>query len=372
MQKKLQGKFKNMANPIGIVVRELSYLKVLGPVMHQLHEQGQEYILFHWDVPRGNKEYNRATVPKLKLADPQSVKWAKKVKAFTSDPQLIKQLVHDKVTKMVSLEVYLWGKSYLKELKRLGIKVYSILYLIDSLTTQKSPDCVTSIDRIYYTSKYLMEMQHKFIGVSYDPKRDRCLGAPAFDHLTDDVGKNILVLMPNLRQEHVKGAFGSTERFLKIIEKLSKADNLVFKTRTKQWVPKGIGKFAKELVSDGDIMNPPVLAKLLRESYFTVMFHSSGIFECIHGANRVLNIALPLNRWPWDKKILETYFSSQDGNIYQFGGVVNTISQDEVLNDAWSFKPSPIDFDCRARWLSKFLEIDNSNSAQRIVEDLVK
>ena len=123
---------------IGVVVRELTYLKALEPIMNSLHDSGAKYIVYHFDAPRGDKEYNRATLPKLKIASKQAVQNASGIKSFANDKQLLQMLIKDKINKLVSLEIWLWAKSYIKDLKKHNIKTYSILYLTDSLW-QKDP-----------------------------------------------------------------------------------------------------------------------------------------------------------------------------------------------------------------------------------------
>jgi len=82
---------------------------------------------------------------------------------------LNKQLLHDGIKKLVSLEIYLWAKSYIGFLKSNNIKTYSILYLSDSLWVNDKR-MVESIDRTYYTTEYLMNTHHEFVGVKYDKK----------------------------------------------------------------------------------------------------------------------------------------------------------------------------------------------------------
>ena len=352
---------------IAIVIRECSYLKALAPIIHHLHECGVEYVLYHFDAPRGDKEYNRATLPKLNKAFPEVSKHVNKVRAFANDKALLQMLGQDKITKLVSLEIWLWAKGYVKQLKQLNIKTYSISYLSDSLWQPAA--CVNTMDRVYYSSKYLMEIHHKFAGVKYSPVRDKLM-SPIFDPLQNkpSEGKNILVLLPNLKKEHVKGAFGNENRFIKIIEKLSQTGKLIFKTRKKQWMPNEIKQYAKEIIDDGDVMYPPVISGLLERCYCSVMFYSSGVYECIYSGNYVYNIALPIKRWPWDKRKMEQYFSTVSPSVYQFPGVVESISQDTLLGD-WKFEPKHIDTEARNKWVGEY--IGEIGGAKQIILDIM-
>lgn len=358
---------------IGVVIREVTYLKVLQPIMDELHNAGASYILYHFDAHRGDKEYNRASLVNIRKSSISIVQNATKVKAFSSDKQLQKQLVHDNITKLVSIEIWLWAKSYIKFLKQNNIKTYSILYLTDSLW-QSDPTCVTSMDRVYYSTTHLMKAHHEIAGVKFDHNRDRCLGLPVFDGLMNkpSEGKNILVLLPNQRHEHVTTAFGSENNFFAIIEKLcsDKQYNFIFKTRKKQWLPEQIKQYASDIVEDGDKMHPPIMRQLLANSYTTVMFYSSGIYECVYGGNYVLNITLPLKRWGWNKEHMKKYFSTEEHNVYQLKGVVDSVSQKTILKD-WKFKPQHIDPVARNYWVEKFIGSQGLNSSKLIVKDIL-
>lgn len=359
---------------IGVVVRELTYLKILQPIMDELHNVGVPYALYLFDAPRGDKEYNRASLNNVRKSSEAIIKNANQVKAFSSDKQLQQQLVQDKITKLVSIEIWLWAKSYIKFLKDHNIKTYSLLYLSDSLW-QPNPECVTTMDKVYYSTNYLMRAHHDFAGITNNAKRDRCVGSPIFDGILNKPsdGKDILVLLPNLRGEHVNLAFGSVSNFLSIMDKLcaDKQYNYIFKTRTKQWLPEQIKKYAAEIISDGDKMYPPIIQSLLNRSFCTVMFYSSGVYECVYGGNYVLNIPLNLKRWGWDKSKMKEYFSTEEHSLYQVKGVVESVSQETVLKPEWAFQPKHIDPVARDYWVNKFIGNNSINSSRIIVKDIL-
>ena len=51
---------------VAVIVRELPYLKLLTPIMFELHKHGVKYILYYMDSFKGEKEYSRPTVARLK------------------------------------------------------------------------------------------------------------------------------------------------------------------------------------------------------------------------------------------------------------------------------------------------------------------
>ena len=357
---------------IGVVVRELTYLKALEPIMNHLYDQGAKYILYHFDAPRGDKEYNRATIAKLKKASGRAVKNAINIKAFANDKQLLQMLIKDKVSKLVSLEIWLWAKGYIKDLKKHNIKTYSVLYLTDSLW-QKDPACITSMNKVYYSTKYLMDVHHDFAGIKFDSKRDQCLGSPVFDPILNkpSEGKDILILLPNLRGEHVKVSFGSADNFIKMIAKFSKAGDLIFKTRKKQWLPNEIRKYAKEIVDDGDNMYPPIVSELFKKCYMTIMFYSSGVYEAVYGGNFILNVPLPIKRWGWQKDKLKQYFTTAPNNLYQFDGVIKSVDQNVILSDDWELEPQRILEINRRWWLDKYVGFFSAG-AKLIATNIIK
>lgn len=356
---------------IGVVVRELTFLKVLHPVMEELHKQGAKYILYHFDAPRGNKEYNRATLAKLKLSSPAVVKNATKTKAFANDKQLQDQLVHDKVTKLVSLEIYLWAKSYIDKLRSNGIKIYNLLYLTDSLWGN-NPRNITTSDRVYYSSRFLMDFHLNLLSLKQNSSRDRWLGFPVYDPISSygkESGHGLLVLLPNLRAEHVQSAFGSKENFIKIMDNMVQGNekNLVFKTRKKQWMPKELEKYGAKVIDDGDKMYPPSIAEAFNNCSCVGMFYSSGIYEAVYAGKSVINIPLNLKRWSWDKQKMKNYFQSP---LYDFNSVVRTIEQEQAISGFRADISYP-DGNEQEEWLSKYVGIVPANSSQMIVKDIL-
>lgn len=352
---------------IGVVVRELTYLKVLQPIVEELARIGVSYVLYHFDAPRGDKEYNRATAIGIKKSSSIVIEKAIKVKAFKNDKELLNQLLHDKISKLVSIEIYMWAKDYIKDLKKAGIKTYSIHYLTDSLFYNTSANCITSTDRVYYATSYLKDIHLNFLNIPTGSSRDKSLGSPVFDCLGTSTGKDVLVLLPNLRSDHVKSAFGSEDRFTEIIKKLASNNKLIFKTRKKQWLPEKIKKFASEIVVDGDIMHPPIIADLFSKTNITVMFYSSGIYESVYAGQYVVNITMPLTRWPFNQANLKKYFV--DSCLYNFDGVVESVSQDEVLKQDWQLS-NKLNPERRQQWINKYIG-NFSNSTEKIVKDIV-
>lgn len=353
---------------IGFVIRDLPYLKLLCPIILEMKNRGIQYIIFHYDAPRGDKEYNRASLSNIKKSSLQVLDGAKKIKAFSSEGQLLKQISHDKITKLISVEIGLWAKSYLDQLS--GIKLYSIQYLNDSIwqTTKK---IITQMERVYYTTRFLMNIHHKFANINYNPIRDRYIGSPIFDCIKmGGQGDFILVLLPNLRAEHVKKAFGGKDKFLKIIEKISLNNQLLFKARKKQWVPNELNNMG-QIIYDGDVMYPPTTSNLLYNAGGVVMFCSTGIYESVVSGNYVINVSIPTNRWAWDPKKISAYLSTEPGSLYNYQGVVETIDQSVILDDQFEFKMKDIAVRSRSGWIEKYVGCDLSGSAERIAIDII-
>ena len=221
---------------IGVVVRDMAFLKILTPIIRKLHKAKALYILYYMDCPRPGKEYARPTLDRLKTSAEDIVKNAHNIISFTNNKQLVQQLVANKITKLVSVEIWLCDNLLPAKLKHHKIKSYSLQYLTDSIW--QSPESITSIDKVYYMSEHVMKTHHMFAGVQLNSKRDRCIGSPVFDPICPNSGSgDILVLTPNIRAEHVSQTFRTTQNFLKIIEKLAQGGDLIFKTRKKQWLP---------------------------------------------------------------------------------------------------------------------------------------
>lgn len=352
---------------IGVVIRELTYLKILQPIAEEFARIGMPYILYHFDAPRGDKEYNRATSAGIKKSSSIIIEKANKVKAFKDDKELLNQLLHDKINKLVSIEIYMWAKGYISNLQKAGIKIYSLHYLSDSLFWNSNSKCITDVDKIYYATSYLRDVHLGFLNVPVNPNRDMLLGSPVFDRLETPKEQNVLVLLPNLRVDHVKTAFGNEDKFVNIIKKLSYNNNLIFKTRKKQWLPDKIKKFASEIVSDGDIMYPPIIADLFKKTHITVMFYSSGVYEAVYAGQYVVNITIPLARWNFNQNNLKEYFINS--GLYNFDGVVESVSQDEVLKNDWQLSNKLVP-ESRQQWIDKYIG-NFSNSTPEIVKDII-
>jgi len=355
-----------MTEKIALVVRELTYLKALHPIMVELKKAGQQYIIYHYDMFRGAKEYNRATRKKMVQSSREVMAGAKKIKAFADEKELQKGLLHDRITKMVSLEIWLWARKYMDFFKKHNIKTYSIMYLTDSLW-QPDPRCATSVYRVYYSSRHIMEKHHKFAGIKYNEVRDKCIGSPIFDSLAEETeGEDILVLLPNMLAEHVRATFGTKANFNKIIEKVCEYKKPIFKARKKQWIPKIVKNGKHEIIFDGAQMYPPKISELLQRSFAVVMFLSSGVYECVYSGNYVINITIPVKRWSWSKDKMQEYFSTKPQSLYNFEGVIESHSQEGFLSG--DFNPRRIDKDKQKDWVKSF---GVASGASNIAQDII-
>jgi hypothetical protein len=349
-----------------VVIRDLPYLKLLHPVALQLHMRGIPYILYYWDVNRGEKEYNRASYTNIQKSSPDIIKSASKVVSFTTDEQLYSYLNRDNAYGMISVEIGMWIKW--KKLPK-SVKTFSIQYLTDSLWS----NTVTGLTKAYYTTEFLMRKHHEFHSLKIDSNRDRFVGSPLFDPLSKVSGDNILVLLPNLRKEHVNMSFGNAKNFIRIIEKFAQEGELILKTRQKQWMPKEILGMAKEVASDDKTMYPSKISELFTRCNTVVNFYSSGIFESVYANNYVVNVPIPLKRWDnWDQNKLRSYFESP---LYNFIGVVENVEQKSLLDGTWKLSDRPLNCEDRNKWIKKYIGLCPdcpNNGAKNIVDDILR
>lgn len=355
---------------IGVVIRDFAYLKYLQPICEQFIKQAARYNIYHWDHPRGPKEYNRASLTNINKAAPHIVKEAKNIRAFVKDKHLLNHMKSDGVTKMVSVEIFLWAKSYMNWFRQHNIKTFSLLSFIDS-TFVADKNALLSIDRSYHTTKYLMDKHYEYLGLKN--KFPKHLGSPMFDCIDNNTNNsaNILVMLPNGVSDP-KSFFGSEDRFLRIIENISKSGHIFVKARRKQWIPKGIFNYTDTIIYDDHQMYPSQMALLLKKCSVSVSFFSSSVYECVYGGSYVYNVNIPLhtwNRWKGSEKKFDEYISILPGNVYNYNGVVETISQDDMINNPFVLKPA--DTIKRQEWLDKFLGQRHTNSAELVALDII-
>ena len=116
-------------------------------------------------------------------------------------------------------------------------------------------------------------------------------------------------------------------------------------------------------------MYPSALARTLKESKNVVLFYSSGIYEAVYSGAYVTNIMPHNMKWRWNKKHLDIYFSNCADSLYNFSGVVDSVS----IHDAacGNFKLSGAVPTRRAEWVDKFIGDVSGNSATKIVADII-
>ena len=351
---------------ISVVVREMPYLKVLHQICVEMASRGIKYNLYLYDAPRGSKEYARASVDNVRKSSPAVLDKASKVVRFANDDQLMKQLLSDKIRKMVSVEIGLWGK--IKFFVKNNIKTYSVQYLSDSM----HHDVNSRLHRVFYTCGHVLNSHQRFVGTKYDPSRDKVVGSPLFDCINNNIskGSDILLLLPNIREEHVAKSFGSKQRFVSMVEKMADGNNLILKSRKKQWFPDEIKKYAKEVLYEGDVMYPTIVSSILQRTKTTVMFYSSGIYEAVYGGNYIVNIEIPSSRWSWNQKNLKEYHSKDDGNLFSHEGVVTTVTQDQLFSDT-SCLNTAVNKESREKWISEFIGTELDSSSKGIVDEII-
>lgn len=348
---------------IAFIVRDLPYLKLLTSLMHEMHNKGIRYNLYHMDCYKGIKEYNRPTMERLLKSSAAIVNNASKTVSFANDDQLFKALIADGIRKAVSVEIGLCGTHYANQFKKNNIKTFSLFYLTDSMWSKK--DQTESLFRVYYTSKYIMEMQQKITGLVFNASRDRCLGSPIFDQLKsidNSKATSTLIMLPNQCDPKF---FGGEDGFAKIIR--SFGDDLVFKTRQKQWMPKEVQKSYKDIVFDGDIMYPSAVVNTFARTKNTVIFYSSGVYESIFANQYVINVKFPLSRWV--SKVPDTQKDYFFGPVYNYDGVIECVEQQDLING--NFKIQEIDQKNRKEWIEKHIGDVSEESSELIVDDII-
>ena len=345
---------------IGFVIRELTYLKVLQPIIQEAIKRGCAYVVYYMDCPHGAKEYNRPTAVNMKSTfGGQAVRLI----PFSTDSELKGLLLRDRVDRFVSIEVGLFKHEFGGFWHANGIKVYSIAYLTDTLWQPSS--MFDGLDRFYYTSKYLMELHHKFSGTKYDSTRDRCLGSPLFDGLTklsNTRANKTLVLLPSVYEADLEAYFGTKDYFLRLMRALG--PDLLLKTRKKHWVPYELGQTVA--FDDERMVYPPITTQLFEQTHTTVMFLSSGVYEAVCANQYVVNVNLPTNYWPWNQQNMLEYFS---GSAYNYGGVVKSVEQEELLS---GLEPHTLNQTARKEWLALHTDNVELSSSELILEDILK
>lgn len=355
------------------VIKDLPYLKTLQPIIEVLADKHVPYVLFCWDVFREKKEYNRASVANIRKSSEKIIIKAFKTTTYNNDQQLLQLLKEHKITILVSVEINVWAQEFMHFFQNNNIKVCSVSYLTDSLWHKKKRK-IDKIDRIYYTAKCIMREQHRHLDILYNKNRDRCFGSPIFDCLTQTVGErkdHILFLLPNMGQEHVPAIFGEESNFIRIVDHLYKYNkNIIFKLRKKQWLPETVKKYAKDIVYDGSVMYPPVIADLFNKAFLTIMFYSSGIYESVYSGSYVINIPIPFKLWKHLRvDEIQNYFK-QDG-LYNFDGVIESVSVERFLKMD-NFNMLKSNETKRAEWVSNFIGDVKTNSYLLIAEDLLE
>lgn len=354
---------------IAIDIREITSLKLLQPICLYLLKNNVPYIITHYDADRGSKEYNRASLRNISKSSIAIVSGAKKILPYDNDGKLLKIIRNNRVGKFVSIEVFLCYNKIMDDLKRAGVKVYSLQYFTDSVWTA-TPKYYREIDSVYFSSKLLMEKSIEYSCAKFDKKRHKFLGMPVYDQFENiGTGNNILVMLPNIRADYVNKFFKSTSRFMKIIEGLSKKGNLIFKTRKKQWMPPGLKKYSSDIIFDTDCMYPSSIVGALGKSYAVAIFFSSAVYESVMANKYVINIKTPLVYRNFNKKTLTEYFSIADDTLYNFSGVVETIPQNDIING--NFSVQNIDNTRLLEWKNKFVGNCGFNGAELIAKDIL-
>jgi len=354
---------------IGIDIRELTDLKIFHPICEYFIKHKVPFSVYYYDVGRGSKEYNRASVKNINASSPQILSSAKHARAYNTNANLFSLMQKDGIKKFVSVELFLCYKDIISNLRACGIKTYSILYLTDSvLSMGVGSNAYKVVDRTYFASEFLLNKALEYSDTKYNKTQHVFLGSPLYDQLKGVGSKDIaLVMLPNLKAEHIPSAFGSEAKFVKIIEHLAADNHLIFKTRAKQWLPNNIKKFAKDIIFDGTKLYPSSIVGAFGKCNKVVMFYSSGIYEAVAANKLVINIPLPLSRWRWNKTMMNDYFKCTE--LYDYPGVVMSLEQKDIL--AGPVKFDTFDSGARDKWIEKFIGNLSFSGAHNIAKDII-
>jgi hypothetical protein len=344
---------------------------VLHPIINKFVDKNIPYAIFSYNGSRSGKEYNRPTTNRLQKAVPTIMAKANKIATFNNDTKLLNLLMKYKCDKVVVIEFPLAHKSISLKTKQKGIKVYSINYLTDSIWNGDYSR-VLNTHRTFYTAEYLRKFHFGVLGKPVDDVLTKCLGSPLLDQVKDIAnGEETLVLLPNIRANHVSKVFGNEKRFTKIISNIyNKSGKLLFKTRKKQWLPPSVKTFAKEIIYDGDIMYPSALSKALARSKTVITFCSSGIYEVIYSGAYAVNIMVTKKQWRWNKGLLNKYFSNNPGDLYNYPGAVASVSVNDAINGNFSLEGA--NEQERQKWIKKFISDIPKDSAEAIADEIIK
>lgn len=339
---------------IGVVVRGISILKLLQPIMIEFNRLGEKYIIYHLDIPRGSKEYDRASISNINKSSKSIVDNAYKVRAFGKEKTLIDMMVEDGITKYVGSEIGFVMQPFIPYAKSKGIKFFSIQYMTDSLVNGNKKH-ITDMDKVYYTTSYIMKMQHELHNINFNPNRDVVVGSPIFDALSKvpSSGDNILVLLPSVYKPEFISTFGSDNNFMKIIESLNSKYNVIFKTRKKHYFPKSIDD--NMLYFDDNQMYPSKIVSLLQDSFMTIMFNSTGVYEAVCGGNYVVNINVPMDSWVTNAEARERTNKFFNSDLFNYNGVIKNIKLNDIISGNIKVEPARISHEAMTRWIDLFV-----------------
>lgn len=356
---------------IAVVIRDFAHLKIMHLIMKRFIRHKLPFIVIHYDVPRASKEYNRATLKRLKLSSGDIIDKAKKIIPYKNDQQLIDILVKNRCKKLVVIEFPLTHRTIRKKIKKNGIKVYSINYLTDSMWINDY-SAITDVYRTFYTTEHIRKFHFDLMNKPINNEITKCMGSPLFNQVKNiSSGDETAVLLPNIRASEVPKAFGSPKNFISIIKNIHKQTGpLIFKTRKKQWMPIEIEKFAREIVYDGNIMCPSALSKVLKRSNKVIIFYSSGIYEAVYSGAYVINIISDKGQWRWPINILNKYFSDSPGSLYNFNGIVKSVNTKDAVSG--NFSLDGFNQEQRKKWIEMFMPNIPDSPVDAIVDEIIK
>jgi len=357
---------------IGIILRGMSELKVLQPIMEYLCHLKVQYFLFVPTERHGSvkKRYNVLSVDRINMSSRKTLDGAEKTITFNDLFEVVPKIEDLEIEKLLMVE----APRFRKFLSSVGktCRIYSISYFSDSCFKKKNRMCVDDIRKIYHTTSHCMRMFHKFYDMEFDQNRDMLLGSPLFDCLPRSNSKNgIILFAPNLYEQNLPATFGTPNKMARLIRKIMRegSDSIIIKSRWKQYLPKRTkNEFRNVIYYDGGIMYPTVSSKLFAKSSISMMFYSSTIYEAIFAGQYVINCHINFGRWKTHEKVRD-YMTPLYKNV---DGLIENITMNTIANRQLSFKNKQADPQKAQEWIENFIMPEIiTDSYKRIVDDFL-
>lgn len=340
---------------IAFFVRYSSMMRIFSPIAKEMRSRGVPYIVFLW-----KKEDNSAyagSIENINKADPDFLKDVE-IRKFNAKTINVKD-----ISKIITVESRTFSEKTLAHIKKNGAEVYNILYFTEALTTNKASQ-ITSMDRVYYPSKYIQQMLMKYYKIEKNNSRDRLFGLPFYENIVETASRktnnSVIVLLPSFKtKDELIDAFNrKSNKFVRFVSLLSNRYDVILKTRNKIRTPARVRRCASDIMKEEATVN-----EVLQQSNNVIMFYSNGIYEYMLGGANAYNIPIVLP----DKS---GYFSPRSNALFNYKGAVKFINWNGMKR--FDLDKKYFDQKKRQEWIEKFIGLkDYRNITKNIVEDIL-